>query len=229
MSRIFLALASLAVLLLAANLVLGLSTGDFGASSRAFQQAKRAYERVELSSDATREQIEAAREAVSVRGRAMAEQRNGFWVHIWLGIVAALISLLVNSISVTYFIGTSRWCAEVVDAYHLDIGLAEQSRRLKRRSFPWALTGILFTLGIAGLGAASDPYASTADPSTWVLFHWIAALVGTAVIALAFYRQSAAVRANYEVIEVILREVEAIRAARQAEREAAASIADSGE
>jgi hypothetical protein len=41
-------------------------------------------------------------------------------VHILLGVLAALVTVLVNSISVTYFIGTSRWCKEVADVYHLD-------------------------------------------------------------------------------------------------------------
>ena len=36
-------------------------------------------------------------------------QRRATW-HRLFGILAALVALLVNSISVTYFIGTSRWC-----------------------------------------------------------------------------------------------------------------------
>jgi len=217
-SRIYLALAGLAVLLLTANLMLGLMTGDFGASSRAFQQAKRKYEQLEQSPEATLAGIEAAREEIAVQGRALARQRNGFWTHIWLGIAAILVALLVNCISVTYFIGTSRWCAEVVEAYQLDEDLASESRRLKRRSFPWALTGILTTLAIASLGAAADPYASTSDPSAWVTPHLIAALVGTVVVAAAFVMQSLAVHSNYQVIESILRQVEAVSAAHAARR-----------
>ncbi len=219
MSRIFSALSVLAVILLLTNLLLGLLWGDFGTSSQRFQAARVAYAAVQNASDATLATVAEARAELTRQGQQMAAQRNRIWPHIWLGIVAALITLLVNSISVTYFIGTARWCAEVVDAYGLDPELAEKSRTLKRRSFPWALLGILTVLSIAALGAASDPYASTADPSSWVTLHWLAALAGTVLIGMAFYFQSHAVGANYGVIESILEEVGARRARAEAASE----------
>ena len=215
------------VVLLAANLALGLVSGDFGQSSIQFQEAKREFEQLEQSPDVTSSGVQAARQRIDDAAQRMAKQRNGFWPHIWLGIIAVLLTLLVNSISVTYFIGTSRWCSEVVDAYALDPSLAEQSRALKRRAFPWSLAGILVVLAIAALGAAADPYASTANPAVWVAPHWIAALTGVVVIGIAFLVQVAAVGANYEVICKILERVESIRAERAAaQTDAAQSDAD---
>ena len=41
-------------------------------------------------------------------------------VHRLSGVLAALLVVLVNSMAVTYFIGTGRWCREVVETYGLD-------------------------------------------------------------------------------------------------------------
>src|SRR5262249_6363909 len=73
-------------------------------------------------------------------------------VHRLLGVAAAVVVALVDSIAVTYFIGTSRWCKEVTDAYGLDGGLANESARLKRRNFPWSLISILVVVGVGSLG-----------------------------------------------------------------------------
>ena len=212
MARIFLVLAIVALTLLLANLGIGLAKGDFGKTSAALDAAKREYEALETSPDVTLDQFAAARERVFVAGTRMVKQREPFWIHIWIGIIAVLVNLLVHSISITYFIGTSRWCSEVVDAYELDPDLADQSRRLKRRSFPWAFLGIVVTLAIASLGAAADPYSSTTAPSDWVTYHWGLAMGGTMVIGLAFLSQVMAVGANYQVINTILARVEARRA-----------------
>src|SRR6476660_7410141 len=63
-------------------------------------------------------------------------------LHMLLGSAAALVTVLVNSITVTYVIGTSRWCKEVCETYKIDAELAKKSERLKRSAFPWALAGI---------------------------------------------------------------------------------------
>jgi len=222
-ARIFLVLAIVAISLLLVNLGIGLTRGDFGKTSAALDAAKQAYEALETSPDVTLDKIAAARRRVNETGQEMVRQREPFWIHIWVGIIAVLVNLLVHSISVTYFIGTSRWCGEVVDAYELDPGLAAQSRLLKRRSFPWAFLGILVTLGIASLGAAADPYSSTASPSTWVSAHWMLAMGGTILIAIAFLAQVTAVHANYQVINTILAHVQARRESMRAS-EAATSV-----
>jgi hypothetical protein len=137
--------------------------------------------------------------------------RRRFQPHVWLGIASALVTVLVNCISVTYFIGTSRWCREVVDAYGLDESLALRSKRLKRRSFPFALLGMLTTVGIVALGAASDPGASLASPASWVMPHVLAALLGTSAIAAAFYFQVRSLSDNLDLINEIMGEAERVR------------------
>ncbi len=73
MTRIFLTLAWLAIVMMAATLIIGLSIAD-------------------LHTDHSPEMLRWAR------------------VHRLAGVGSALCVVLVNSIVVTYFIGTSRWC-----------------------------------------------------------------------------------------------------------------------
>ena len=64
-------------------------------------------------------------------------------VHRLSGVLAALVVVLVNSMSVTYFIGTGRWCREVVETYSLPASFIARSKQIKRASFPFALIGML--------------------------------------------------------------------------------------
>src|SRR5262245_19269356 len=65
--------------------------------------------------------------------------QNRLAVHRLSGITAGVLVLLVASVVVTYFIGTSRWCKEVCETYGIDSGLVDRSQRLKRSAFPWAV------------------------------------------------------------------------------------------
>ena len=85
-------------------------------------------------------------------------------IHMLLGAGGALVAILVNSITVTYFIGTSRWCKEVCETYRLPPQLAQQSTRLKRSTFPWAVLGILSVIAVVALGAAADPSGANHEP-----------------------------------------------------------------
>ena len=76
--------------------------------------------------------------------------------HFLAGVFSSLVVVLVNCISMTYFIGTSRWCKEVADTYRLDQQLVRRSATLKRRTFPWALLSVLSMVGVSSLGAAAD-------------------------------------------------------------------------
>lgn len=219
MSRIFLALSLFAIALLAANLLVGVSLGDFGRASRAFQLAARHHkELAEPASDASLDEIEDARIAAESAAARLKEQRSAFWLHIWLGMIAALVTLLVNSISVTYFIGTNRWCREVVDAFSLDQDLAQCSQHLKKRAFPWSLTAIVLILVIAGLGAASDPVTLNPDAADWVPCHWGLAMLGIVVIGGCLSAQVALIGKNYELINEILVAAEEERERRKATR-----------
>ncbi len=63
---------------------------------------------------------------------------------------------MVNSIAVTYFVGTSRWCKEVGLTYQLDPQLIEQGQVNKRRNFPWALLSMTVIIVVAAFGAMAD-------------------------------------------------------------------------
>jgi hypothetical protein len=136
-------------------------------------------------------------------------------VHRLFGIFAAISVLLVDSIVVTYFIGTSRWCKEVAEAYRLDGRFVQQSTALKRRTFPYAVLSMLAVVGIVALGGAADPAAALRlQPLagiTWTQLHLAGSLAGLAFIAWCFYRQSVNLVANHQIIEDVQTEVRRIR------------------
>lgn len=220
LSRIYLGLATVSLLLLVVNIGLGLWTGEFGESATAMFQAGNEVKAIENAPELDLQKLAAA----DARRMAAREQtlalKGRVVLHMLLGIAAALIAILVNSISVTYFVGTSRWCKEVVEAYHLDRELAAASQLLKRRTFPWAVGGMLTIIAIVALGALSDPSVfsdPTANPArhlTWRTYHYLGALLGTGFLGYAFYMQQQNIAANYAVIGRIVAEVQRIRAER---------------
>jgi hypothetical protein len=135
-------------------------------------------------------------------------------VHRLLGMGAALAVVLVDSIVVTYFIGTSRWCKEVVETYRLDAKLLARSVILKRRTFPWALLSMLVVVCVGALGAAADPMSGRPGTENWVNVHLIGAFAGLVFIAVSFYFQAQNVAAHHTVINDIVAEVRLIRAER---------------
>ncbi len=132
-------------------------------------------------------------------------------VHRLMGVAAALVVVLVNSIVVTYFIGTGRWCKEVVTTYQLDDDLIRRSTSLKRRTFPWALVAMLAVIGIAALGAAADPGNGRPTSQDWATPHMLAAMGGLAFIATAFLVQWQNIAANHELIGQVMNEVRRVR------------------
>jgi len=132
-------------------------------------------------------------------------------IHMLTGTAAALAVVLVHSIGVTYFVGTSRWCKEVTETYGLDRKWAVRSAVLKRKTFPWAVLGMLIVVGVGALGAASDPGTGRANTAAMAPKHYLGALVGLAVVAWTYYRVWLNVVANQQVIEQIVAQVGKIR------------------
>jgi hypothetical protein len=132
-------------------------------------------------------------------------------VHRLTGLAAALAVVLVASIVITYFIGTGRWCREVVEAYGLDAEFIRRSRRLKQRAFPWSLSAMLAVVGLSALGAAGDPMAALANGPRWAELHLIASMAGMAWVAIAFYACWHHVQANQQIIRDVVAEVTRIR------------------
>ncbi|HKD36099.1 MAG TPA: hypothetical protein VKB78_04840, partial [Pirellulales bacterium] len=135
-------------------------------------------------------------------------------IHKMFGLGSALVVVLVNSIVVTYFVGTSRWCKEVVETYSLAPELLRRSVVLKRRTFPWAVLSMLTAVAISALGAAADPGRLQPGTENWVYPHLIGALVGAGFIVWTFIIEAHRIHAHHSVITDILSEVRRIRTER---------------
>ena len=211
-------LALLAVVLLAANFVVGLWVGDFNAAAREKRAAQirmidldRANK---LARQRTSPEYEQARRAMTTADERFQTPRGRMTLHMLLGAGGALMAILVNSITITYFVGTSRWCKEVCETYHLPPDLAERSTRLKRSTFPWAVVGVLAVILVVGLGAAADPSGANFNRSAqFVTPHYVGAIIMLLVVAGSFWVQIDRIAANYAVIEEILSQVKRIREA----------------
>ena len=219
MARMFSILAIVAVLLLAANFIVGLTGGDFNAAARKKREAHNRLIELERQSRASRSgtsaELEQASTAALSADKDFRNPRARMTLHMLLGAASALVTVLVNSIAITYFIGTSRWCKEVCETYGLSAELSERSARLKRSTFPWALAGISSVILVIGLGAAADPSGANWPRSAqFVMPHYVAAMMGIVIVLIAFFVQISRIAENYAVIEQILAEVERIRAAK---------------
>jgi uncharacterized protein (UPF0333 family) len=162
--------------------------------------------------------------------------------HRLAGVGVGLVVVLVNSIVVTYFIGTSRWCKEVVETYSLDRELIGRSTRLKRRTFPYALLSMLVVVAVIALGGAADPggavqvnarverlqaaarnntddthrsiEAQELDGAIWGNLHFAGATLGLCFIAYAFFIEWHHIAENHQVIEEVMAEVKRVRVER---------------
>ena len=238
MARIYSVLVLFALALLLSNLILGWSIGDWNLTVQ--QRGKIKADADELKKQvglqqhqlrlrergsATEQELAAGKADLQKAEEKLGQQQRRLdkflvrfnhlqgWqtVHFLLGVLSALVTVLVNSVSVTYFIGTTRWCREVVEEYGLDLALYEKSRKLKRLTYPWALAGVFVMLAIICFGAAADPSAFGVAAAQWVTVHFMVAILGTAAIGWAFWVQIGTVGENYKVIQQILDQVNAIR------------------
>ena len=138
-------------------------------------------------------------------------------VHRLSGVAAALVVLGVNSIAVTYFVGTSRWCREVTDAYQLEPSSAPQSKPQTAHVPPgrdqYADPGCHRGLGNRG-PSRSIAACRAAAASTWAHVHLVTALAGLVFLAYTSFLEWVNIDANHDVIEAIMGEVRRIREAK---------------
>jgi hypothetical protein len=132
-------------------------------------------------------------------------------VHRLTGIAAALAVVFVESVVVTYFIGTSRWCKEVAETYRLERTFVAASNRLKRRTFPWALAGMLSVVAIIALGGAGDPATGRPNTQWWADWHLFGACLGILLIAWTYLVAWNNIQANHAIIQLLVSEVARIR------------------
>lgn len=135
-------------------------------------------------------------------------------VHRLSGVLAALVVVLVNSMSVTYFIGTGRWCREVVETYGLPAAFIVRSKQIKRSSFPFALIGMLSVVAIVALGGAADPAAGRPGSENWVTPHLLGGIGLAGLIAACFQAQRLRIRQQQGLIADLLAAVYEIRRSR---------------
>ena len=220
MVHIFRSLAWLASLLLVANGVWAwLAIDDFVATTNSLRQLQSLRTEIKSLKAAAgvpaTENTMAEWQAREGEETALVEQLESSlrWssVHFLFLVATALVAMLVSSITITYFIGTSRWCKEVVEAYALDPHLAAESTVCKRRAFPWALAGIVVVLLLAALGGAANPGVRLTDAAPWGVWYKVAAALGTAAVVFCFWKQSRHLANNYDVIQSILDEVQRVR------------------
>jgi hypothetical protein len=114
-------------------------------------------------------------------------------IHFLTGVAAAL--------------GTSRWCREVVETFRFDPSYIRESNRLKRRTFPWALAGMLAVVGIIALGAASDPATGRQSTAEWVSWHLASALGGIALVGWTYFAAWNNVHAQHAIIQELVEKV----------------------
>ena len=132
-------------------------------------------------------------------------------IHMLTGTATALAVVLVHSIVITYFVGTSRWCKEVTETYGLEHELAVRSAILKRKTFPWSVVGMLTVVGVGALGAASDPGTGRANTAAMAPNHYAGAMLGLALVSWTYYRAWLNVVENQQVIDQIVALVGKIR------------------
>ena len=202
MARIFFVLACFAITLLITNLGVGLWVGDLNADASAVKQASEVFAKAKASQD--EQAIAAAEETLLSAADAHEPTKKRHSLHFLLGVFTAVVCVLVNAISVTYFIGTAKWCNEVVDAYSLDPEYAQRSTRLKKSTFPWSISGVLMIILIVAFGGASDPATEISSSADWVSVHFMLSIFGTMFLIYSYLQQVGKIGVHYDVIQDIV-------------------------
>lgn len=210
MARIYLVLASFAVSLLIANFGVGIWVGDLNGVAERVQRGARQYNVARGNGE--QGAIDDARESMLSSSAELTPIKKRHGIHFLLGVLSALVCVLVNGIAMTYFIGSSKWCSEVVDTYSLDLGYVHMSRTLKRRAYPWTISGVAAIVVVVAFGAAADPATQIESSASWVTPHMIVAILGTMWLSVSFLNQAGLIGAHYDVINKIVAAVEVRRA-----------------
>ncbi|MBI82444.1 MAG: hypothetical protein CMJ81_04545 [Planctomycetaceae bacterium] len=216
MLKIFYSLSLIALLLLVANAGWAFyEAHDHAEATKLFERLQELRSRSQiLRQGLGHSQTEAAttlenERAVCVQQLAVILRRSS--IHFLYIVVTSLVCTLVSSVTITYFVGTSRWAREVVEAYGLETEFAIRGSRFKRCSFSWALLGICAVLVLATFAGAANSAVRLVEAADWQLHYQVVASLGVAVIAFSFHRQARYLSANYQLIQEIVMEVKRIR------------------
>jgi hypothetical protein len=210
MARIFYVCALAAIALVALAAFIGLSLGDLQATLREIQALRIEQQKI---AGAGQGGSNPELDRLATRSAELRQIEPWARMHRLAGVAAALVVVLVYSIVVTYFIGTSRWCKEVVEAYRLEPELVRQAAGVKRRAFVWALLGMLWAVGLVALGAAADPATGREGTAAWVTPHLVAGLATLVWLAWSFTALYGLIQAQQAGIGRIM---DLVRVAREA-------------
>jgi len=114
--------------------------------------------------------------------------------HFLLALAATVITLLVHSLVLLYFLGTGKSLQEAVDAHRLDPEILTWTHTAKRRVFPLLGLAALTTVATAILGGAAD--TGRVPP----LVHGVLGTLALVLNVWAFGRQIVVIGQNSIVI-----------------------------
>lgn len=210
MARYLVIFSSIAIFFVSVALVLGLSLGDVQKSLGELQEVRA---EIRARQDGRIDAAASSLSELTARAQRLAAAESWTSAHRLAGVAASLVVVLVYSVCITYFIGTGKWCREVVETYELDPRLVDECNRNKRKAFPWSMIGILWAIGMVALGAAADPSTGRSDTADWVTPHLLAALLGMVWLVWSFWAIHGHLVEQHRVISEVLEHVGKRRAA----------------
>jgi hypothetical protein len=125
-----------------------------------------------------------------LRGGAVAPR-----AHALTGLFAAIFCCLVHAVVFAHFIGSGRWIKDGVRAAGLEDAIVARTKRLKGKTFPFALFSMLFAGATAVLGGAADQGAVSSG------VHLGLGVATLALNAVAFVLERSAILENSGLID----------------------------
>ena len=110
--------------------------------------------------------------------------------HIMAGLFIAIFTCLVHSIIFVYFIGTGKSIKTACEEFKLEGDFVRVTKKLKGRTFPFALFGSLSMMAAAFTGGAAATEAGSTDT------HHAAVLTASILSAICFFFEYKAVCGN---------------------------------
>jgi len=122
------------------------------------------------------------------------EDPQSLQIHMLLGSFTAVFTLLVHTIALFYLMGTGRDIRDEVRRWKLPTAWAEEARERRRRTLPWGMAAMGWTLvtAVSGGGFERGVLAS------W--FHPTLAYAGFLGNLWVFYREYGALRKQVRLI-----------------------------
>lgn len=139
-------------------------------------------------------------------------------LHFLVGLLAMLACLMVHGIVYTYLIGTNKWVKEVVRVYALPDWMEVQSKRNKRRAFPFILWGMMAIGATVWLGGAADTIRGFGG-----FWHSLMASFTIGFSAVAFVLEYASIVAQARLLDEVKEVADRARLERVEEAEGVSS------